>query len=465
VKIWRGLGTRIIVGSVLCGLLGLLVAHMLTRRSAQGAILAGALPYIRHTLETGELSRCQRAPETWSLGLARGARLDAYDRDTRISRNPQAPPLDEALYERLLSGEPSPVKIHRFGGEQGGAMLVQGTAAGPCSLVQVTWPAHGRRHSSYLLLGGAVIVMTLAAALGFIAVVRPVTRRIERLRNAAGHVGAQSGYISASDSHKDELGELSVILDQAHARIRADAGQLEERQKALEQYLSDVAHDLGTPISSLQIAIEQACNLSSNRDLSELLKGCLKDVVYLGGLTQNLRLACRLRDGWDPSGGDPVVDLVETVERVVARARHFAASRGMSIDVARPDAAVLVGCHPTAAEQAITNLVDNALSYGDVGGHVAVLLERSADRFRLEVKDDGPGVLPAELPRLGERTFRSDDARQRDPKGSGLGLAIVSEVCNRCGFTLSFAREEPRGFCVAIEGAAKPQPEPHNGPT
>src|SRR6185369_4838490 len=137
------------------------------------------------------------------------------------------------------------------------------------------------------------------------------------------------------------------------------------------------------------------------------------------------------------------------------RARLFARNRGISLESSRPDGAVIVRCDPTAAEQAITNLVENAVGYGDPGGHVALVLETEGqDRFRLVVVDDGPGVLPVELPRLGERTFRSDEARQRDPAGSGLGLAITSEICNRCSFRLAFQREEPRGLRVTIDGPA-----------
>jgi signal transduction histidine kinase len=69
-------------------------------------------------------------------------------------------------------------------------------------------------------------------------------------------------------------------------------------------------------------------------------------------------------------------------------------------------------------------------------------------------------VLPSELPRLGERTFRSDEARQREPNGSGLGLAISSEVCAHCDWSLSFAREEPRGLRVTIAGNQLPAADP-----
>jgi signal transduction histidine kinase len=453
-RLWRGLGTRIVLSSALCGLLGLVVAWTLIRHTTRETMQVGFAPYIHRTFDSDELRICEAAPETWAIELGRGGRLDAYDAITFRSKNPKSPPLEEALFSKLRSGEAAPVQLPHIGSDHGGAMVIRAANDGPCSLIQATWPPRPspRRHLLYLLLAGAVTVISGAAALCVVAVVGPLTRRIDRLRAAAGRVGSPTGYASAGDSKSDELGELSAILDDAHQRIRLDAEMLENRQKALERYLSDVAHDLKTPIASLQIALEQAAHRSKDATLDEILMGSLKDVVYLSALTANLRLACQLRDGWDPAGGDAGVDLGEVVERVAQRVRYFAKNRAITLDVARPDAPVYARCHSTAAEQVVTNLIENAVSYGDPGGHVAVLLEAHTEHFTLTVVDDGPGVLPSELPRLGERTFRSDEARQREPNGSGLGLAITSEVCTHCEWSLSFAREDPRGLRVTIAG-------------
>jgi signal transduction histidine kinase len=456
VKIWRGIRTRIIIGSILCGILGLLVSWAMIRRTARESVQANLVPYIRRTFDSGELERCVQAPDHWSLQLPRDLRLDAYDEATLASHNPDAPPLDPALYRRLSTGEPSPVKLARYEGEHVAALLLRVSPAGPCSLVQATWPPHVfRRHRLfYLMLTGGLVVVAAAAALGVFFVVQPLIRRIALLRAAASAVGSQGDYVSASDPASDELGELSSSLDRAHQRIRADADRLLERQRALERYLGDVAHDLKTPISSLQIALEQAAKRTIEGDLADLLKSSLKDVIYLDALTTNLRLACQLQGGWNPAEGNPSVDIGDTIERVVARARYFAKNRGIALEAARPDFPVHARCHPTAAEQAITNLVENAIVHGDEGGHIAVVLEldQKTQSFLLVVADDGPGVLPAELPRLGERTFRSDEARQRDPSGLGLGLAITSEVCGRCGWKLSFERQRPRGLRASIAG-------------
>jgi signal transduction histidine kinase len=434
---------------------------ILIRRTAREAVQGGLVPYIKRALDSTEMQRCEQAPENWSLELPRSTHVDAYDGATLLSRNPASPPLDLGLYRRLQRGEVSPVELSRFEGEHVSALVIRAAPSGPCSIIQVTWAPHPfrRRRLFYLLLTGALVVGAAAAALGVFFVVQPLTRRIARLRAAAGAVGAENAYVSPADPASDEIGELSSSLDRAHERIRADADRLVLRQQALERYLADIAHDLKTPISSLQIALEQAAEQASG-DVAELIRSSLKDVIYLDALTTNLRLACRLREGWNPSEGDPIVDLRETVERVVARARYFAKNRGMLLEAAHPDAAVYARCHPTAAEQAITNLIENAIAYGDQGGHVAVVLESdgSHPRFTLVVADDGPGVLPAELPRLGERTFRSDEARQRDPSGSGLGLAITSEICGRCGWQLSFERQEPRGLKVEIAGTTIPDP-------
>jgi signal transduction histidine kinase len=67
---------------------------------------------------------------------------------------------------------------------------------------------------------------------------------------------------------------------------------------------------------------------------------------------------------------------------------------------------------------------------------------------------DDPRVPPIDRPRLGERTFRSDEAPRRDPKGNGLGLAISGEVCQRAGWILVLAAEEPRGLRATITGPA-----------
>jgi two-component system sensor histidine kinase BaeS len=161
-----------------------------------------------------------------------------------------------------------------------------------------------------------------------------------------------------------------------------------------------------------------------------------------------------MEGGWNPATAAAEADLREIVANVTGRAAILARARGIAFEAALPDGPVLVRCDRFAAEQAISNLVENAVAYGDVGGHVAVVLDATRQGFTLSVIDDGPGVSTLELPLLGTRTFRADSARQRDPRGSGLGVAISHEVCRRSGWSLRFAHEQPRGLRATIEGSA-----------
>jgi signal transduction histidine kinase len=185
--------------------------------------------------------------------------------------------------------------------------------------------------------------------------------------------------------------------------------------------------------------------------LAELVTAAIRDTVYLGALVGNLRLAAALEEGFSPRK-TPGVPLLEVVERATSRLSLLAARRGVELAVALPDRPVYVDADPLAAEQALSNVVENAVVHGAQGGHVSVLVREDGEQFEIRVMDDGPGVLEGDLPRLGERTFRTDVARRRDGRGQGLGLAITREVCRHFGWTIAFERMEPEGLSVSLRG-------------
>jgi signal transduction histidine kinase len=118
-----------------------------------------------------------------------------------------------------------------------------------------------------------------------------------------------------------------------------------------------------------------------------------------------------------------------------------------------PEAPLWVEGDVTLVEQAVSNLVHNAVRHNRGGGHVAVVLdEEGASGFRLRVSDDGPGVPPDQIGRLGERRFRTDEARGRHPEGLGIGLSIALGVAERHGFSLSFAANDPAGLRAELRG-------------
>jgi signal transduction histidine kinase len=116
-----------------------------------------------------------------------------------------------------------------------------------------------------------------------------------------------------------------------------------------------------------------------------------------------------------------------------------------------PEQPIIADADLTLLEQAVSNLVDNAVQYNRDGGHVAVVLDRQDRGFALTVTDDGPGVPEAELGSLTSRRFRGTEARSRRPDGQGIGLSIVAEAADRLGFRLSFSRPESGGLMATIQ--------------
>lgn len=396
---------RVVVATVLCGVVGFACAPIISRLAVHQGMARFAEPLSDYVYRTYERARCERDPATWSMSLDHGARAYAYDADTLTSRNPQAPPLDRDAWDRARrSKDRSAVRARGITLDAGGALVFRAADEGPCAIVQTTWNVQAMGFDRLTTLSlGALLSAMIAGVVGFVLLARPL-------------------------------------------------GRVETRRAQLQRHLADVSHDLKTPIASLHLALEQAIDENHDAEVAPLLSAAMNDAVYLAALTANLRLAAEMREGWSPATRGVGVDLTDVVERVVTRARLFARRRGISLEAGLPDGATPTRCDPIAAEQAVSNVVENAITHGKEGGHVAVVLETSGRAFTLFVADDGPGLPPSELPRLGERTFRSDDARQRDPRGSGLGLAITHEVCARCGWTLAFEPEAPTGLRVTIHG-------------
>lgn len=458
-KLQRGLPLRIAIVAIAAGLIGAsttLLGSVLFHRQVMRLVMTRVWQG-RH--DRVRVRRCPQDPSSWSVADAGGVRIDAYDARTGRSANPTSPPLEPEL--RTARREEGPTTMEFFLGKPwGGAVAFREGDAGPCSLVVARWPPSPKLRSTLPLLVGSSLVATVLATLGLVAwfIVRPLRRRVASLLAAAQTVGSEAGYAPPSATSHDFLGALALRIDDAHRRIREDAEALLSHREAMERFVADVAHDLRTPITSLQLALEELDDAVLPDEQRRRVRGALNDTVYMASLTENLRLATKLRDGWEPMAGNPRADLTAIVQHVTARQTHFARRRAVQVDAAYPDEPLWVPSDPTLLEQAVSNVVENAVAHGHEGGHVGIELQRGRDRFALRIMDDGPGVPPSDLPRLGARTFRTDEARQRDPKGSGLGLAIALEVCERSGFELTFEPNEPRGLCVVITGRRLAQP-------
>ncbi|MED5371232.1 MAG: HAMP domain-containing sensor histidine kinase [Myxococcota bacterium] len=433
-----GVSGRVLASAVLSALVGtLLVALTLT---ASQQLMRDSM--IRGMSSHADLGACEAAPEHWGANMS-GFQVFAYDAQGN-SRNPQAPPLEPSLLLAELDGELVALPDQ---GDQRERFGVRVRSDGPCAILRLTLtPPHAREELDprTVLIGVATILaMTLVGLASWGLVVRPMQRRIEGIADSAGSVGHQD-FEPPPPQQEDDLGTIARVLGESHQRIQTDRQELIARHKALEKHLAGIAHDLRTPLASMQLSLEAL--LEDGHDA----QGALSDMVYLSSLVENLHQGVRLRHGL--SAVDGQVELGELVERLGRRFSLIGKHSGIEVAVNTPERPVPVLCAPALAERALANLVQNAVAHNRPGGHVAVLLDLHGDRFELRVLDDGPGLPADVMASLELPTFSEDQARQRGP---GLGLLITREIAHRAGWEIAWEPQED-GLCVRIEGALAP---------
>jgi two-component system sensor histidine kinase MprB len=258
-------------------------------------------------------------------------------------------------------------------------------------------------------------VLAAAAAAGWL-LARRITRRLERLTEAAEEVGATGRLdVAMPEPGRDEVGRLTATLD-------AMLGELARSRDDQRRLVQDAGHELRTPLTSLRT------NVSVMRRFTELTpaaqRGLLDDVEgetrELTSLVNELvELATDRRADEAPGP----VDLAELTAQAADRARRRS---GRTIDVhAEP---VTIMGRRAALERAVGNLLENAAKFDPRSD---TPIELHADASRIEVRDRGPGVDPADVPHVFDRFYRATTARSLP--GSGLGLAIVHDIAELHG--------------------------------
>jgi len=205
------------------------------------------------------------------------------------------------------------------------------------------------------------------------------------------------------------------------------------------------------PLSVLQghlIALQQRIEAGETLGAKAIVPS-IEEAQYLGSLLHNLNAAARLESTEGLAHRD-TIDLNRLVERVVDRHRPVATRKQIALEMAVPERPVEVRGDLTLLEQALGNLVQNAVRYNRAGGHVAVALHGRTDEWALDVIDDGPGIPEADRAQVLQPSFRGSEARTRHPHGMGLGLHIVDDVAKRHGLSLALGETEGGGLTVTL---------------
>lgn len=286
-----------------------------------------------------------------------------------------------------------------------------------------------------LLIAGPLALL-LASLAGY-GLAAAALRPVEAMRRRAEAVTAKApGHLPVPRS-RDEISRLAVTLNDMLARLHASF----EHER---RFVADASHELRTPLALLRTELELALRRTrSAAELEQAVRSAFEETVRLSRLADDLLFVARAEQGGLPIRPRPVT-ADELLGDVAGRFGARAADAGRTVRF--EPANLTLDVDPDRIEQALSNLVENALTYG--AGDVVLSAEARDGVVELHVADSGLGFDEAFLERAFDRFSRADEARGRG--GAGLGLSIVGLIAEAHGGTATASNRAGGGADVRL---------------
>lgn len=251
----------------------------------------------------------------------------------------------------------------------------------------------------------------------------------------------------------------SVLYDAAEKPHGAlvvlhDVTPLKRLENVRRDFVANVSHELKTPVTSIKGYVETLLDGTVDRpeDVARFLRIIASQAERLQALIDDLLTLSRLDEG--PEKMEISLDrqaLAPVLRAAMETCRPKAESKQIQMELAC-DERIHARLNPVLLEQAVVNLVDNAIKYSPPGQSVRVEVAAGATEIEIRVVDHGCGIPREHLPRIFERFYRVDKARSRELGGTGLGLAIVKHIAQAHGGRTSVTSTPGQGstFCIHL---------------
>lgn len=212
--------------------------------------------------------------------------------------------------------------------------------------------------------------------------------------------------------------------------VMNDITRLRRLERVRKDFVANVSHELKTPITSIKGFVETLLDGAMNdpEDARRFLDIIARQAGRLNAIINDLLTLSKLEQQTETM--DIAVkpeNIRSTIDAAVGLCEIKSREKGVAIDV-ECDAGLTAMVNDPLLEQALVNLIDNAIKYSEAGGRIAVSGVCVDGEIRISVRDNGCGIEQRYLPRLFERFYRVDKARSRNLGGTGLGLAIVKHI-------------------------------------
>jgi signal transduction histidine kinase len=305
----------------------------------------------------------------------------------------------------------------------------------------------------------AIALLAAGTVVAALAVFRPAHRRLRALQQAAAAIGAGQLDARAPQSGRDEVASLAHQFNDMAARLEERTREVQVADRTRRQLLADVSHELSTPLAAIRGYVEtlQMRDLALDVETERRYLGIIhEEAERLEHIIGDLLDLARLEAGGGAFKNEEV-SVAQLFGRLHARHGRTLEERGVTLETSGADVVPHLRGDANRLEQALQNLVANAIPQTPEGGRIRVWAERAEDAVRLIVEDTGPGIAPEHLPHVFDRFYKADSSRAGTsvPSGSGLGLSIVQAIAVRHGGAVTAANAPGGGarFEVVLRGS------------
>jgi two-component system phosphate regulon sensor histidine kinase PhoR len=251
---------------------------------------------------------------------------------------------------------------------------------------------------------------------------------------------------------RDVSGEGGAVI------VLNDVTDIQRLENVRRDFVANVSHELKTPVASIKGFVETLLDGAADdpADNRRFLEIVARQAERLEAIIEDLLALSRIEQS-EGAGNLPLerVHVLAVLSAAVADCRPRARDRGVTVEV-ECDGLLEADVNPALLEQAVINLVDNAIKYSDSGDTIWVSATPDAaatdgPAVRIVVRDEGCGIEAEHLPRLFERFYRVDKARSRKLGGTGLGLSIVKHIVQAHGGSIAVESTPGVGSTFTIE--------------
>ncbi|WP_168118712.1 HAMP domain-containing sensor histidine kinase [Paenibacillus sp. HB172176] len=325
----------------------------------------------------------------------------------------------------------------------------------------------------FLWLGSAAVGAGIVSALLFFLLVRPLEASVSRVREGAARIAEGELTARVADSGLTEYKVLANQFNQMGASLEKSFRQVKAAEQAQRELVANIAHDLRTPLASMQSYAEALEDgvvqddetfrryVATIRSETIRLGELIQDVFELSTLDSGVKEHGLAGEGTAASGSrdedeNARTDIEDLLVELLPRFTPQLGAKSLHLRVKSPERAPAVRMTSKHLMRVLQNLIENAIRYSPQGGIIIVEAAEPKNGYvQIAVLDEGAGIPEEEREKIFERFYRMERSRSREAGGSGLGLSIAKLLVEQYGGSIGVDQPSGQGsrFWLRLQSA------------